>query len=245
MYKIAIVEDEAEQSERLVTFLKNYAKKKDVEIQSVVFHNGIDFLTDYTAEFHAVFLDIQLPMMDGMSVAEKLREKDEDVIIVFVTNMAQLAIKGYKVSALDLLVKPVGEFEVSMELDKIMRRVKDTEDKYLYVNAQGGLTRILFSEIYYIEMLDHNITIHTKKGELSYRGTLKSLSEKLDGRMFSRPNNSYIVNMSYIRGIQGDSIFIEPNEQIFFSRARKKPFLNDFTLFINGRQTKWLTFLRT
>lgn len=164
MSYIAVVEDDAEQAERMCSYLEKYEKEKGIALEVIVFRNGIDFLTDYTHEFSAVFLDIQLPMMDGMSVAERLRQKDEDVLIVFVTNMAQYAIKGYKVNALDFLVKPVSEFEVFMELDKIFRHVKSKEKEYLYVNTPGGMRRVSFSEIYYVEMINHNICLHTKGG---------------------------------------------------------------------------------
>lgn len=137
--KIAIVENDAEQVVRFIGHIKKYSAESGEDCGVVAFGNGIDFLTDYSGDFDAVFMDIDMPLMDGMTAAEKLREIDENVPIVFVTNLAQYAIKGYKVQALDYLVKPVGYFEVALELKKINSLRKNMAGDFVWLTVSGAM----------------------------------------------------------------------------------------------------------
>ena len=117
LLNIALCEDETTTAERMQRFLQQYAEEFHEGIQVSVFSNGVDFLENYTPRFDIVFMDIMMPLMDGMEVAEKLRAIDRDTTLVFVTNMAQYAIRGYEVDASDFIVKPVSynEFVINMK----------------------------------------------------------------------------------------------------------------------------------
>lgn len=231
--KIAIVENESAEAEKLKKYIEKYSIEKQCMCQTITFYNGVDFLTEYTGDFDAVFLDIQMPMMDGIETAEKLRLKDDNVQIIFVTNMAQFAIKGYQVRALDFLVKPVTFFDISLELDKLMRICRNSSDNFLWINSGGSFMRVLFDDITYIEILRHDVYVHMRKQVVSFRGTLKELEPKLDKNIFSRPDNCYIVNMYYIKKIQGEFIYLDGGEELHISRTRKKQFMTDFTNYVN------------
>lgn len=240
MIKVAVVENEKDVAERFKSFIDRYASENSLECKVNLYYNAVDFLDEYTADYDAVFFDIQMPLMDGMTAAEKLREQDSEVAIVFVTNMAQYAIRGYKVNAMDFLVKPVEYFDLALEMQKIARRVGDKAEDYIWINAVGGGTvtrtmqRVPFAEIIYVEILSHVVSVHTKtKGVLSFRGTLKEVEDKLDGRVFSRVSNSHIVNMRCVSAIDGDEVHLFSGEVVHFSRARKKGFMNDLNQFVN------------
>ena len=94
MLKIAIVEDENAQTQLMRDYIARYGREKDVKCSVTTFGNGLDFITYYKSGYDAVFMDIKMPLIDGMEAAEKLREIDKDVVLIFVTNMAQLAIKA-------------------------------------------------------------------------------------------------------------------------------------------------------
>lgn len=198
-----------------------------------MFFNGVDFLTDYTEEYDAVFLDIEMPLMDGMETAERLRKKDENVAIVFVTNMAQYAIKGYRVNALDFLVKPVDAFDITLEMEKIFRISGRRMKESLWISAAGMLRKVVIEEIRYVETINHNVILHLKKETLSYRGTLKELEARLNGRLFVRPDNCYLVNMYYIRCVEGNDVYLTTGEVLHISRPRKKTFLAELNEYIN------------
>jgi DNA-binding LytR/AlgR family response regulator len=104
MYHIAIVEDEIDFSAQLQNYLKEYQNENGVEFKISVFQDGADILKDYHSEYDAIFLDIEMPEVNGMEAAEKIREMDEDVVLMFITNMAQYALFGYSVGAADFFL---------------------------------------------------------------------------------------------------------------------------------------------
>ncbi len=231
--KICIVENEAPVAERLKGYIEKFAKEKEIFLESAVFSNAVDFLTDYPSKVDAVFMDIEMPMMDGMTACEKLRERDKNVQIVFVTNMAQYAIKGYKVHALDFLVKPVDYFDIQLVMEKIITLMPSNAEEFLYVNANDGMRRVSFSEIRYVEVYGHNVCLHTRDENIVFRGTLKDIESQADKNLFARCNNCYLVNMYYVIKLKGDQLYLEGGDVLHVSRTRKKQFLNSLTNYIN------------
>ncbi len=231
--KVAIVENEADTAKKFKKYIERFSAERGLVCEVAVFYNAVDFLTDYASDCAAVFLDIQMPMLDGMRAAEKLRKIDQGVQIIFVTNMAQYAIRGYKVRALDFLVKPVGYFDVALEMEKLMRLSRTSPDDFLWINSAGTMRRVHFDEIRFIEIVSHDVCVHTRDETLCYRGTLKELIPKLDKNTFSRPDNCYIVNMYYVKAIKADIIYLDDGEQLHISRTRKKQFMSDLTNYIN------------
>ena len=107
MLGIAIVEDDREQAALLETHIKRYAAEHQLVVSVSVFYDAVTFLEKYTQGYQMIFMDIKMPMLDGMDAARFLRERDQKVVLVFVTTMRQYAIQGYDVDAADFIVKPV------------------------------------------------------------------------------------------------------------------------------------------
>ncbi len=124
MIHIAIVEDEADERNKLSGFLKRYSEENHVDFRVSEFGDAEEFLTGYSAAYDMVFMDIQMPFMDGMTAAERLRKVDPSVVLVFVTNMSNLAVRGYSVDASDFVVKPVTYPSFSAMMTKSIRSVR-------------------------------------------------------------------------------------------------------------------------
>ena len=116
MARIAIVEDDPQEAAKLRGYAERYAAESGKPLEITLFSDGEDIVTDYRPEYDIIFLDIQMKRLDGMSAAERIRLLDADVVLIFVTNMAQYAIRGYAVDALDFLLKPVPYFAFSQEM---------------------------------------------------------------------------------------------------------------------------------
>lgn len=234
MLKIAIVENETEQAELLMGYMKRYSEERGITCNASVYADGLDFITNYAPGFDAVFMDIRMPLMDGIETAERLRRMDDRVILIFVTNLAQMAIKGYRVNALDFVVKPVSYFDFSLEMDKICNDHNRRTNDSLWIKSDGVLRRIAFSNIIYIEIAMHTVHVHLAQETLNFRGSLKSIENKLDSTAFSRCNNCYIVNFSYITAIQEDDVLLTTGKRLHISRTRKREFMADFTKYFSG-----------
>ena len=138
MIRIAIVEDDRVCAGTLQEYLCRYEKESGEMIQSTLFEDGEDIAVGYRAEYDIILMDIEMQFMDGMSAAEAIRKVDEEVTIIFITNMAQYAIRGYSVNALDYVLKPVSYFAFSQRLDRAVSRLRKKEKHYVVIKFRGG-----------------------------------------------------------------------------------------------------------
>ena len=198
-------------------------KKNGIEFKITEFANAITFLTNYKPGYDMVFIDIQMPHMNGMEAAEKLREIDSAVPIVFITNMANFAVQGYSVNSVDFVVKPVTYYNFSVMLDKVMRISRSRSPEIVLKTADGAV-RLRTDDIIYIEVMGHKTIYHLDGRDIEIWDTLKSQEEKLSALGFARCNKYCIANLKYVDKISGDVLTIHGAE-ITITRTRKKQFM--------------------
>ena len=133
MIRIAMVEDEEEYAKTIRRYCSRYSAEKHADIELVWHDNPVAFLEGYRGDCDVVFMDVVMPLMDGMTCARRLREKDGSVLLCFITSMAQYAIHGYEVGALDYVVKPIAYEEFAMKMDRLVRLLE----------RQGAKTRLM------------------------------------------------------------------------------------------------------
>ena len=179
-----------------------------------------EFLHQYEAENHEAF-DITI-YSDGDQIVNKYKSQ------FFITNMAQYAIRGYAVDALDYVLKPVSYFAFSQRLNRAIERMKKREAKVIMVNIKGGMVRINIANIYYIESQGHTLILHTILGDYETTGKMKEMDEKLSGMNFCRGNKGYLINLQHVDRIQ-DNCAVVKGEELVLSRARKKEFMEALT----------------
>lgn len=107
MIRVAIVEDEEAVREQLLGYVQRYTRQYGTTFEVRTFSDGVEILEGYRPVYDLILLDVEMKHLDGMETAQRIRALDSDVMIVFITNMAQYAIKGYAVGALDYVLKPV------------------------------------------------------------------------------------------------------------------------------------------
>ena len=228
MLKIAVVEDEELYMEQLLGYLKRYGEERQIPINVSSFGDGEDITEDYRADFDIIFLDIRMRFMNGMDAAKKIREKDSRVVIIFITNEAGFAIKGYEVQALDYVMKPVSYETFSAKTDRARMHIE--EDTVVYVTFKEGFSenRVDSREILYIESIGHQMRIRTKDGEFRTYAKMNELEEQLSGCGFFRCNKGFLVNMREVDGmIESDCLI--GGEKIPVSRRRRTEFMDCLT----------------
>lgn len=124
MLRIAVVDDEADQRALIAEYLARFCAGAAREIDVDAYCNGFDFLSVFDSRYDAVFLDIQMPDMNGIQVAEEIRATDQRVKIVFITNLGQYAVQGYAVRAMDFIVKPLGLGELQRQNAAVLPRLR-------------------------------------------------------------------------------------------------------------------------
>lgn len=228
MIKIAVVEDESMYAEQLRDYLERYEKENGEAFDITIYSDGDDIVHKYKAQFDIILMDVEMKFMDGMSAAEEIRKVDTEVVIIFITNMAQYAIRGYAVDALDYVLKPVSYFAFSQRLSRAIGRMKKREQKIISVNIKGGTIRLDVANIYYIESQGHNLIFHTASGDYEASGTMKEVEDKLGKMNFFRGNKGYLINLAHVDGIQEGCAMVK-GEPLLLSRARKKEFMEALT----------------
>ena len=233
MIHIAIVEDDPAVREQLVGYVHRYERQFGKMFELTTFADGDEIVSDYRAVYDIILLDIQMRRMDGMAAAEAIRKVDSEVILIFITNMAQFAIRGYAVDALDYVLKPVPYFAFSQQLQKAVDRLRKRQKTFLPVPVDGGLRRVDVATIYYLESQGHSVHLYTEDGELVTAGSLKAYEEKLANKPFVRCNSGYLVNLEQVVGVQQNTVQVGPYA-LQISRPRKKAFLEALTDYIGG-----------
>ena len=233
MIRVAIVEDEAEIREQLMGYVQRYTRQYGTAFEVKNFADGLEILEDYRPAYDLILLDIEMKHLDGMETARRIRELDPEVMLVFITNMAQYAIKGYAVGALDYVLKPVPYFAFSQQLQKVEAQLRRRTRHYLAVPVEGGLRRLDTSCIYYIESEGHRVHFYTEEGDFAAPGALKALEEKLADRPFARCNSGYLVNLAQVQAVQQNTVEVGPYE-LQVSRPKRKSFLAALTDYIGG-----------
>ena len=231
--RVAIVEDEKAVQEQLADYIKRYTRQYGTEFEVKVFGDGVDILDDYRPVYDLILLDVEMKHLDGMETAQRIRALDHEVTIIFITNMAQYAINGYAVGALDYVLKPVPYFAFSQQLKKVEAQLHRRVRHHLAVPVEGGLRRLDTANIYYIESEGHKVHFYTEDGELTAPGALKTLEEKLAGQPFARCNSGYLVNLAQVKAVQQNTVEVGPYE-LQVSRPRRKAFLAALTDYIGG-----------
>ena len=225
MLHIAIVEDDPSYARQLQDYLGRYSRESGEPIEVAVYTDGDEIVEGYRAQFDLILLDVEMPFLDGMTAAEEIRRRDSEVVIIFITNMAQYAIKGYAVDALDYVLKPLTYFAFSQRIDRALERLGNRAQRYMMIGVKGGSRKLDVSRVWFIEVRDHELIYHTEEGPITTTGTMREAEKTLEGCSFFRCNKGYLVNLEHVDAVREDSAIVH-GETVQVSRARKKAFLD-------------------
>lgn len=227
MLQVAIVEDSEDAAKLLRDYLTRYESTVDERFHVTCFSNAVAFLEPYRG-YDLVFMDIEMPHMNGMEGALRLRTVDTQAKLIFVTNMAQFAARGYEAEALDFMVKPVAYADFSFKMKRAMNAIQISRKKELVILQPSGMVRVSSDELLYVEVRGHSLTYHLAGQSIQSRGTMERAEEQLAPLSFLRCNSCYLVNPRYIDWVRGYTVKVG-GEELQISHPRRKKFMESLS----------------
>lgn len=229
--EIAVCDDEQIHIDRLVRYIEVYSEECEMDINITAYNSGRVLLEDIEKDilkYDIVFLDVEMPDIDGVDTARKIRKIRQDVIICFVTSFDKYAIQAYGVEALAYVVKPVAYAELKRVLGRAVVMVqyafdyKEAEERYVEVPIAKNTRIVDVRTIQYIEKRRNKCVLHCTDAELTCYETLKKIHDKLDKNTFIYAHQGYIVNFDAIKEVKDSVICFGDGVEVPLSRSHYK-----------------------
>lgn len=234
--RIAIIEDDAQERQLIRGFVEQFCEEYSIRVTVDVYENAEKLLRINTAVYEILLLDIELGEINGIDAARKIRQTNQNVVIMFITNMAQFAIAGYEVEAVDYMLKPVSYDDFALKFQKAIRKAARSRDNALILQCSEGVRRIAVSSLSYIEVMAHYLIYHTADREYKLRGSMKECEEELRPYYFARVHKSYLVNLSFVDNIRSGEVILTDGCKIPVGRAYRESLMQHFMEYIQGER---------
>lgn len=233
MLKIAVCEDIILERLDTIEKIKNALQKLSCDFDVEQFGSG-EQLLNYNGYFDVIFLDIKLPNLSGIDTAKKLRKTNIKSKIIFVTSFKEYVFEAFDVSALQYLLKPVSQEKISSILSKVLCETHSDEINNLYIIIKKGkdTIKILLDKIYFFEVQNRIIIIHTKDSIIEYYDKISNIENSIPKNNFFRCHRSYIVNLKYIKKFCKTEILLDNDEKILLSKNKYSEFSEAFLKYL-------------
>jgi len=232
-WRIALVDDETIQLELLIKMLQEYEKKHDLRFQFLMFESAEAFLFHFEEDkdIDLLMLDIEMGGMNGMELAQLLREQKHDLRLIFVTGYTEYIAQGYEVSAIDYVIKPVNKKKFFQVLDRFQTIAPKKED-YFILETSGGMVRVKQEDILYFEADGHRTLINTRDEVIEVNGGIGSFEEEVGSKAFIKPHRSYLLNLFHVKKVTKKEVVLDNGRVVPLSRRKymemNQAFINYF-----------------
>jgi DNA-binding LytR/AlgR family response regulator len=217
--RIAICDDQAECLEQTLSAIRKCISVAEARID--LFKGGLSFLKEVKrAPYDLVFLDIEMPEMDGITLAKKLRKLSADVPIIFLTSHIEYALDGYEVNALRYLTKPVKLEKIRDVISLVVDRMR--QQRILWIKTDLGEQKLLVNDILFMEAQNQNVVIYTTQDAYCVRYNLSNYEKELVQDGFFRCHRGYLVSLSHIKNIGKNEITLTNGTNLPLSRTKEK-----------------------
>lgn len=233
-YRVLVVEDDADEAQEVCALLARYGHAHALDVQISWLRTAVDVIAGERS-FDLILLDIGLPGISGMEAAELLRAFDPVTPIVFITSLANYAVRGYEVDALGFVVKPVTYSGLSLYLDRAVRVWRVNAGRRVTIPTREGTRIVPLESVVFVEVRNHELVWHLDAGEpLSVRGSLKQVEERLSEAPVTRISKSHLINMNKVCSVQRDIIRMSSGDELVISRSRRRQTMARLTSYLGS-----------
>ncbi|MCM1541441.1 MAG: LytTR family DNA-binding domain-containing protein [Blautia sp.] len=214
MVRIAVVDDDVEFAGRVEKVVLDFSQGIGEAITVKHFAEGSLLLMELEEKknYDIYILDVEMPELNGLELAGRIREAEEDANIVILSGFEKYALPAYKVRAYDYIMKDRYKEEIPPVLDRI-RRERLSGEEYYFIQAVTWVKRMRLNEILYLEKEKKYVVFHCTNGRIyKERSTLGEVYRQLPHERFLYINKGCIVNMRHISSFQKDEVWLNNDE---------------------------------
>lgn len=221
MLNIVICDDDYLFRKEFIEHVKNILKEKTDKFKITEFNCGEDLVENYSDNIDIFFLDIEMKDITGIDVAKKIRETNDKAEIIFTTGLIDYMQIGYEVRAYRYLLKPIQFEKLKEHINKCVDDIMKKRSKNLIIKNKGSIYNIAIEDIMFVEVINKDIMIHTKKQLYKLKTSMRQIEKELERYDFYRCHKGFLVNIKKIDSISKNMIVINDTE-VPVSRYRIK-----------------------
>ena len=195
-----------------------------------------DKLLSAGKRFDMVFLDIQMEGTDGIETARRLREKDEDTILIFITGIREYVFQAFDVAAFHYLLKPVEEdkfCEVFRRAERELEKRKRKRRETVFIRTRNRSFTLEKDSILYVESRGKKVEIHTDGENIEAYASMNELEAQL-GEGFYRCHRGYLVNMAYVAEYDNESITLNNGQYVYLAKEKYGEFVKAYMRYLRN-----------
>lgn len=224
--QIAICEDNTQIIANLEEIITQFFSENNVEFELETFLSGERLLYHLSnnpdCNYNLYLLDIEMGKLNGMEVAQRIRKRDKEALIIFVTSHDEFMIKAFDVSAFHFLIKPVNADKLRAILEKAMHIIEEQRNVFVYQTNKKTFS-ILYSHILYFESDKRKINIRTNSNTYSFYGAIKDIEKELP-KHFVKIHKSYLINLKHVELVEGRNVQMSNGDILLISRSNMDSF---------------------
>lgn len=225
MIHIAICDDEKDFVAYLTGLLDQYATETGEEIKVTAYYDGMELIEKYDTTIDLIFLDIRMRLVNGLRTAERIRQMDTKVGIIFLTTLTKYGLEGYKYQATNYIIKPIKYARLKEEMKQWLERHRQDDSPFIVVVNDAGKFKVFLKSLRFIETFNRNLLLHTDQENIICYKKMKELEAELVQHGFVRCHSGYLVNLFYVKRIEKLDIILTTGERVPISQPKRKEFM--------------------
>ena len=224
MVSIAVLDDEAVYVDRVKKITEACMKQMNAQYGFRSYEKAQDILEDLKngIYYDLYLLDVQLADINGLEVARQIRRRYEEPVLIYITNYVDYAVEAFEVNAFRYITKQMLEEKLpqAYQAMNILLKEKKVSERFYKIERYGSLTKIFYSDIFYLKKDEKYVIFVHKGGKSRVRSTMKDMLEKLQDKRFMVIDRSYSVNIDHVQAVKNHEIYIKNGDILPVSKPK-------------------------